>query len=433
LAKKYNVSNKKMKNERKIGPTGLKNGGGAGHIMTVRLAILSRGPRLYSTRRLLEEAEKQDCYVEILDPMRLSITVGNEEPRILNAGWPVEVDAVIPRIGYSITHHGVALIRQFERLGVYVANSSEGISHSRDKLHATQLLTKNRIPVPTTCHVRTWQDVEGALSKVGGMPVVVKVSEGTQGSGVFLVHTEDRARELTYKLLSEGHHVLVQEYIEESHGRDIRVIVVGGKVVAAMRRRARGREFRSNFHLNGTVENIDLADEYADVARRAARLLNLDVAGVDLLESDRGPLVLEVNSSPGLEGIEGATGVNVAGAIIEHCIIHQGFSNVGLDQLLRSRPGHGVVSLNISRHPILSGKQIGDVFTSVNEQFVFAVAREGMHIWKPRRTFLLRRGDEIICYGEIDKIHQQLAPWVSHSIDNNNVSPSTIEFSEESY
>jgi ribosomal protein S6--L-glutamate ligase len=199
-----------------------------------------------------------------------------------------------------------------------------------------------------------------------------------------------------------------------------------------MRRRARGREFRSNFHLNGTVEKIDLPDEFADVARRAARLLNLDIAGVDLLESERGPLVLEVNSSPGLEGIEGATGINVAGAIIEHCMMHQGFSNVGLDQLLRSRPGHGVVSVNISRHPILSGKQIGDVFTNVNEQFVFAVAREGMHIWKPRRTFLLRRGDEIICYGEIDKIHQQLVPWVSHSVDNNNVSPSTIEFSEDS-
>jgi ribosomal protein S6--L-glutamate ligase len=401
--------------------------------MTVRLAILSRGPRLYSTRRLLEEAEKRQCYVEVLDPMRLSITVGNDEPKILNAGWPVEVDAVIPRIGYSITHHGVALIRQFERLGVYVANSSDGISHSRDKLHATQLLTKNRIPVPTTCHVRTWQDVEGALARVGGMPIVVKVAEGTQGSGVFLVRSEDRARELTYKLLSEGHHVMVQEYIEESHGRDVRVIVVGGKVVAAMRRRARGREFRSNYHLNGTVESIEISDEYAEVARRAARLLNLDIAGVDLLESKRGPLVLEVNSSPGLEGIERATGINVAGKIIDHCMLHQGFSNVGLDQLLRSRPGHGVVSVNISRHPILNGKQIGDVFEDVNEQVVFAVAREGMHIWKPRRTFTLRRGDEIICYGEIAKIHQQLAPWVTDSVDNNDVSPTSIEFDGEYY
>jgi ribosomal protein S6--L-glutamate ligase len=365
--------------------------------------------------------------------MRLSITVGNDEPRILNAGWPVDVDTVIPRIGYSITHHGVALIRQFERLGVYVANSSDGISHSRDKLHATQLLTKNRIPVPTTCHVRTWQDVEGALNRIGGMPIVIKVTEGTQGSGVYLAQSEERARELTYKLLSEGHHVLVQEYIEESHGRDIRVLVIGGQVVAAMRRKARGREFRSNFHLNGTVENVEISEEYADVARRAARLLGLDIAGVDLLESDRGPLVLEVNSSPGLEGIETATGINVAGAIIDHCITHQGFSNIGLDQLLRSRPGHGVVSVNVSRHPILNGKQIGDIFTAVNEQFVFAIAREGMHIWKPRRTFTLRRGDEIICYGEIEKIHHQLSEWVSHAIKENEVSGATIEFDGEYY
>jgi len=409
----------------------LKKDGGYGRFMSVRLAILSRGPRLYSTRRLVEEAEKHDCYVEVLDPMRLSITVANDEPKILNAGWPVEVDAVIPRIGFSITHHGVALIRQFERLGIYVANSSDGISQSRDKLHATQLLTKNRIPVPTTCYVRTWQDVERALNQVGGMPIVIKVTEGTQGSGVFLVHSEDKARELTYKLLSEGHHVLVQEYIEESHGRDVRVLVVGGKVVAAMRRISRGNEFRSNYHLNGIVEKIELPKEYATIATRAARLLGLDIAGVDLLESNRGPLVLEVNSSPGLEGIEAASGVNVAGAIIENCIANQGFSTINLDQLLRSRPGHGVVSVSISRHPILNGKQIGDVFTDIDEQFVFAVAREGMHIWKPRRTFTLRRGDEIVCYGEIDKIHRQLGPWLAHSVEEDKFSPSTMEFSSD--
>lgn len=401
--------------------------------MAVRLAILSRGPRLYSTQRLVEEAGKRGCYVEVLDPMRLSITVGNDETRIMNSGWPVDVDAVIPRIGYSITKHGVALVRQFERIGTYVANSGDGISHSRDKLHASQLMSRNRIPIPTTCHVRTWQDVEGALNRVGGMPVVIKVSEGTQGSGVFLVNTEDRARELTYKLLSEGHHVLVQEYIEESHGKDVRVLVVGGKVVAAMRRRARGKEFRSNFHLNGTVEKIDISDEYAEVACRAARLLNLDIAGVDLLESARGPLVLEVNSSPGLEGIEGASGVNVAGAIIDHCINHQGYSFIGLDQLLRSRPGHGVISVNVNRHPILHGKQIGDMFGSIDDQFVFAVGREGMHIWKPRRTFTLRRGDEVICYGELNRIEEKLAPLLMDSIRQNEENGAVIEFDGEFY
>jgi ribosomal protein S6--L-glutamate ligase len=269
------------------------------------------------------------------------------------------------------------------------------------------------------------------MNQVGGMPIVIKVAEGTQGGGVFLVHSEDRARELTYKLLSEGHHVLVQEYIAESHGRDIRVLVVGGEVIAAMRRISRGNEFRSNYHLNGTIERIELPDEYSKIAIRAARLLDLDIAGVDLLESERGPLVLEVNSSPGLEGIEAASGVNVAGAIIEHCIANQGFSTVNLDQLLRSRPDHGVVSASIARHPILNGKQIGDIFTDIDGQFVFAVAREGMHIWKPRRTFTLRRGDEIICYGEIDKIHRQLEPWLAHSIEEDNFRPSTMEFSRD--
>ena len=382
-------------------------------LMTLRLAILSRGPRLYSTRRLVEEADARGCYVEVLDPMMLSITVGNEKPRILNEGWPVEVDAVLPRIGYSITRHGVALVRQFERLGVHVSNSSEGISRSRDKLQATQLLTRNRIPVPTTCYVRSWHDVERAIHQVGGMPIVIKVSEGTQGSGVHLVHSEERARELTYKLLSEGHQVLVQEYIEESHGRDIRVLVVGGEVVAAMRRVARGGEFRSNYHLNGTVENIDLPEEYAEIARRAARLLDLEIAGVDLLESERGPLLLEVNSSPGLEGIENATGVNVAGAIIEHVMAHQAFSQVELDQLLRSRLDHGVLSISVERHPHLAGKQIGDIFRDPSEQVVFAVAREGMHVWKPRRTFTLREGDEVVCYGELGRIRQMVKPFLT--------------------
>ena len=177
------------------------------------------------------------------------------------------------------------------------------------------------------------------------------------------------------------------------------------------------------------VINIDpIALEEATAALKG---LFSDVAGVDLLESDRGALVLEVNSSPGLEGIEAASGVNVAGKIIEHCIANQGFSTTDIDQLLRSRPNHGVVSVSIARHPVLNGKQIGDVFTEINEQVVFAIAREGSHIWKPRRTFTLRRGDEIICYGEIDKIHRQLEPWLTHTLNEDNFNPSTMEFSSE--
>lgn len=380
--------------------------------MTMRLAILSRGLRLYSTQRLMEEAVARGCSVEVLDPLQLSIAVGNEDVRILNEGWPVEVDAVLPRIGYSITRHGVALVRQFERQGVYVANSSKGITQSRDKLHAGQLLSHNRIPIPTTCYVRTWQDVERAIRLIGGMPVVIKVNEGTQGSGVHLIHSREQAEQKTYKMLSEGHDVLVQQYIEESHGSDVRVLVVGGRAVAAMRRRARGNEFRSNFHRGGIVEPVDLTSEYVDIACRAARLLDLNIAGVDLLESKAGPLVLEVNSSPGLEGIERASGVNVAGAIIEHLMQNHAFSQVELDQLLRSKPNHGVLSLSVNRHPSLVGRQIGDMFRDPSEQVVFAIAREGMHVWRPRRTFVLRAGDELVCYGEFSRIRELLKPWM---------------------
>jgi ribosomal protein S6--L-glutamate ligase len=192
----------------------------------------------------------------------------------------------------------------------------------------------------------------------------------------------------------------------------VRVLVVGGRAVAAMRRRARGNEFRSNFHRGGIVEPVDLTSEYVDIACRAARLLDLNIAGVDLLESKAGPLVLEVNSSPGLEGIERASGVNVAGAIIEHLMQNHAFSQVELDQLLRSKPNHGVLSLSVNRHPSLVGRQIGDMFQDPSEQVVFAIAREGMHVWRPRRTFVLRAGDELVCYGEFSRIRELLRPWM---------------------
>jgi len=323
-------------------------------------------------------------------------------------------------------------VREFERAGIYVGNSSEGIGASRDKLHAAQQMSRARIPVPTTCHVRNWEDVERALYQVGGMPIVIKVSEGTQGSGVFLARDEDRARQLVYELLAKGHSVLVQQYVEESHGKDVRVLVVGGEVVAAMRRKARGSEFRSNFHLNGTVESIELPDDYAEVARRAARLLNLDIAGVDLLESENGPLVLEVNSSPGLEGIESATGINVAGAIIDHCIASQAFSTVTLDQLLRTKPDHGVINIPASRHRELLGKNIGDLFAE-GECKVFAIAREGMHVWNPGSSFTIRAGDELLLYGELHDVRTALVPWLDLSEEYEHLFSEETPETGESY
>ena len=286
--------------------------------MEPRLVILSRGPELYSTKRMFEEAEAAGWSVQILDPLKLTTVVDDDGVRVFNKGWPVDCDAVIPRIGNSITDPGVQIVQAFESMGVIVLNEGDGIRSSRDKLLACQMMSERGIPVPITAHVGTWQDTRRAISRVGGTPCVVKVTEGTHGSGVFLAHTEQQARQLVYQMLERNMRPLVQEYIKESHGQDVRAFVVGGKVVAAMRRKARGSEFRSNFHLGAKVEKLEIPDKHSEIACRAAETMGLDIAGVDLLESSRGALVLEVNSSPGLEGIEAASGVNVASKIVQH-------------------------------------------------------------------------------------------------------------------
>ena len=286
--------------------------------MKPRLVILSRGPELYSTKRLYEEAEKCGWDVKILDPLSLTIVVDRDGGKIFNRGWPVECEAVIPRIGYSITRRGVAIVRQFERKGTIVLNKSKGITQSRDKLLACQLMSDSNIPVPVTAHVGSWKDTVRAVSRVGGTPCVIKSTEGTHGYGVFLAKSEQQARQLVYQMLERNMRPLVQEYIKESHGQDIRVLVVGGKVVAAMKRKANGSEFRSNFHLGGSVQKVEINEEEERIACLAASAMGLDLAGVDMLISSRGPLILEVNSSPGLEGIESSTGINIAREVTKY-------------------------------------------------------------------------------------------------------------------
>ncbi len=374
----------------------------------LRLAILSRGPRLYSTRRLAEEARKRGIEPYVADPMKFSLFVADGRIDILHNGQPFSYDAVIPRIGHSITKHGVAVLRHLEQLGIWTANTGMGILQSRDKLHASQILARNRIPVPRTTYVRDIIDVETAVDFVGGLPVVIKVTQGTQGQGVFLRHTIREARNLVQGLLLTGRAVLIQEYIAESHGKDIRALVVGDRVVASMRRRARGREFRSNYHLNGTVEKVDLLPEFEEAACRAARVLGLHVAGVDLLEAKNGPLVLEVNSSPGLEGIEKASGVNVAGEIIDYVASETAFSEVDLDQLLRTVPGSGVLSLQIRNHPQLVGQPLASLFNTGSEIPVFALSRDNELLWNPSDELQLRYEDVLICYGELTELRSSL-------------------------
>jgi len=337
--------------------------------------------------------------------MKFSLMVMDGSVDVLHKGKPFSYDAIIPRIGHSITQHGVAVLRHIEQLGMWTANTSQGILQSRDKLHASQILARNRIPIPRTVYVRDILDVEQAIDAVGGLPVVVKVTQGTQGEGVFLRHTAFEVRNLVQGLLLTGKSVLVQEYIAESHGKDIRALVVGDRVVACMRRRARGREFRSNFHLNGTVENVQLPEDYAEAACRAARVLGLNIAGVDLLEGNDGPLVLEVNSSPGLEGIEKASGVNVAGAIVEYIMEDTAFREVDLDQLLRTVPGSGVLSLQLMNHPKMVGKRLHEVFASIP---VFALSRGDRLVWNPDSDLQLRYDDVLVCYGELTELRSSL-------------------------
>ena len=383
--------------------------------MDLKLAVLSRGPRLYSTRRLVQEAKLRGIDVEVTDPMKFSLFVDDGAIDIHYAGEPFAHDAVIPRIGHSITKHGVAVLRHMEQLGIWTANTGQGILQSRDKLHASQILARNKIPVPKTTYVRDSIDVEPAIDFVGGLPVVIKVTQGTQGQGVFLRHTVHESRSLIQGLLLTGKSVLVQEYIAESHGKDIRALVVGDRVVAAMRRRARGREFRSNYHLNGTVEKVEINQEFEQQAVRAARVLGLNIAGVDLLEGANGPLVLEVNSSPGLEGIEKASGVNVAGAIIDYVTSEAVFSEVDLDQLLRTVPGSGVISIQLRNHPSMVGNEISDLFVYDDNVQLIGLSRDSNVIWNPKLDTALRYDDVVICYGELNQLRKSLKKAILQS------------------
>jgi ribosomal protein S6--L-glutamate ligase len=283
----------------------------------VKIAILSRSSNLYSTSRLKEAATDRGHEVSVVDYLRCYMEISARRPKVLYRGEEVRPDAVIPRIGATYTFYGAAVVLQFEMAGIFSLNDSQGISRSRDKLRALQLLSRAGVDLPTTSFAHSTQDIDGLLEVVGGPPVVVKLLEGTQGLGVVLAETRKAADSVISAFRQLDANILVQEYVKEARGADVRAFVVGGKVVAAMRRQAPPGEFRSNLHRGGHAEEIKLSANERATAVRAAKTMGLNVAGVDLLQSDVGPMVLEVNSSPGLEGIEAASGVDIAAAIIE--------------------------------------------------------------------------------------------------------------------
>lgn len=285
----------------------------------MKIAILSRKQSLYSTTRLKEAGEALGHEMRVIDYLRCYMNIASHRPHVMYQGKKLEdVDAVIPRIGASNTFYGTAVVRQFEMMRVFAANSSQAISRSRDKLRCMQLLSRLGIGMPVTGFAHSTKDVDGLIEIVGGTPLVVKLLEGTQGIGVVLAETRKAAESVIEAFRGLNANILVQEFIKESSGSDIRCLVVGERVVASMRRTAREGEFRSNIHRGGKAEKVRLTPEERSTAVRAAKAMGLKVAGVDLLRSNHGPLVLEVNSSPGLEGIESATGIDVAGKIIQY-------------------------------------------------------------------------------------------------------------------
>ncbi len=284
----------------------------------MRIAILSRGPGLYSTRRLVEAAEARGHEVRVMDTLRFDIRISRGNPELFFENQPVAgLDAVVPRIGASITPFGLAVVRQFELMGVYCLNESEAIARSRDKLRSLQIFSGHDVGLPMTVYTRLADHVKDCIELVGGVPVVVKLLEGTQGVGVVLAETNAAAESVIEAFHGLDQNILIQEFIREAKGADLRALVVGNRIVGAMRRQAEPGEFRSNLHRGGTAEKIRLSADYRKVALQAASVLGLRVAGVDMIESAAGPMVMEVNSSPGLEGIERASGVDVADAIIQ--------------------------------------------------------------------------------------------------------------------
>jgi len=289
----------------------------------MKIAILSRKATLYSTSRLIEACRQRDADVAVLDPLHCIVKVSKKKPEVFHNGDRVAgVDGVVPRIGASITFYGLAVLRQFEMMGVFTANESQAISRSRDKLRSLQLLSRYDIGIPPTAFARRREDVRPAIRKVGGAPVILKLLEGTQGMGVILAESVKSAESVLDAMSSLRQNILIQAFIEEAQGTDYRAIVVGGKVVAAMSRQAGEGEFRSNLHRGGSAAGVELDEAYASTAVHAAEVLGLNIAGVDMIRSNDGPMVLEVNSSPGLEGVEGATGVDVAGAMIDFVLAH---------------------------------------------------------------------------------------------------------------
>ena len=310
-------------------------------------------------------------------------------------------DAVLPRIGASITYFGTAVVRQAEQMGLFCANSSNGISTSRDKLRSMQFLSRHHIGIPKTTFVRDKKDVLPAIERVGGAPVIIKLLEGTQGVGVILADSVKVAEAIIETLQSTKQNVLIQKFVAESKGRDIRAIVIGDRVVAAMRRVAQGQEFRSNVHRGGKTELVELDEQYRETAVRSAQIMGLKIAGVDMLEGRDGPQVMEVNSSPGLEGIEVATGLDIAGAIVDYIAAQVNFPELDIRQRLTVSRGYDVAELEFPAGAELVGRTLEQSGLDELDINVLCLYRAGKVIPNPNVTRTIEAGDRLLCFGKV--------------------------------
>lgn len=368
----------------------------------MKLAILSCGPKSYSTMRLRTAAEKHGFEVKVLNTLKFSMDLSAGKPALFYRSKELShYDAVIPRIGASISYFGTAVVRQFEQMGVFTASSSLGISNSRDKLRSMQILSRHKLGIPQTTFVRDRRDILPAIERVGGAPVIIKLLEGTQGVGVILAESNKVAEAIIETLHSTKQNVLVQKFVAESKGRDVRAIVIGDQVVAAMRRVAQGQEFRSNVHRGGRTEVVELDEQYRATAVRAAQIMGLRFAGVDLLESDTGPLVMEVNSSPGLEGIEAATGLDIAGTLVEYLKAQVKFPELDIRQRLTVSRGYDVAELNVPEGAELVGQTIQESGLTAKDINVLSLHRDGKVIPNPSPSRVIEAGDSLLCFGKV--------------------------------
>jgi ribosomal protein S6--L-glutamate ligase len=368
----------------------------------MRIAILSRGPRLYSTRRLVEAAQKRGHEAKVLNTLSFAIQVEQGKPALFYREKPLRrYDAVIPRIGASITFFGTAVVRQFEQMGVFCVNPSQAISVSRDKLRSVQILSRHRLGIPATSFVRKRSSILPAIDRMGGTPIIIKLLEGTQGIGVILADSHKIAEAIMETLQEVAkQNVLLQGFVRESKGRDIRAFVVGNQVVAAMRRVAQEGEFRSNVHRGGRAEAVTLDAEYQRTAIHAAQIMGLRVAGVDMLESREGPKIMEVNSSPGLEGIEQATGVDVADAIMQLIEEEVLFPEIDIRQRLTLQSGYSIMELPIDERSELVHQTLQESKLRDRDVQVLSITRGTVTIPNPRGSREILPGDLLLCFGK---------------------------------